>query len=222
MTYPANDDEFQDHTIKSVDAQDDGTYAITNASGWTLWCGKQCPVKPEVGMTARYYGGGLGSVVRGLFLNGTEVWYRTKDEHIEKSEIEQYGADAADWLARWDAGKGVWSIEMGGLGPGYEQCIQIVAAEVLRWLLANTPDLTSDWHKHGNPMEQTVSAVTEPLGLSGAQWGAGVNLAAMLYKTGPRGVMTDERVKDRHIQVRREFPQLAQFASASNTGGGNE
>ena len=47
-----------------------------------------------------------------------------------------YGKDAVEWLRRWDAGEGVWSIEMGGIGPGYEQCIQITAAEILRYMIA--------------------------------------------------------------------------------------
>lgn len=33
--------------------------------------------------------------------------------------------DHADLLKRWDAGDPIWSIEMGGLGPSHEQCIQI-------------------------------------------------------------------------------------------------
>lgn len=44
------------------------------------------------------------------------------------------------------------------------------------------------------------------LGLSGAQWGAALNLATRIYRDGPRAVMTDDRVKDRHIQVSKNFP----------------
>ena len=29
--------------------------------------------------------------------------------------------DAAEQLRRWDAGDSIWTVEMGGLGPGYEQ-----------------------------------------------------------------------------------------------------
>lgn len=115
MEYPQNDDQFTEHTIKSVECSD-GAYSITNEDGWNLYCGDNCPVVPEVGQTARYYGGGLGSRVRGLFINGAKVWYRTEEEDCEEQEVAMYGADAADWLARWDSGKGVWSIEMGGIG----------------------------------------------------------------------------------------------------------
>jgi hypothetical protein len=55
-----------------------------------------------------------------------------------------FGADAAEWLRRWDEGRSVWSIEMGGLGPGYEQCIHVTAAEILRYMLHEQVD-TSAW-----------------------------------------------------------------------------
>lgn len=35
-------------------------------------------------------------------------------------------------LARWDLGEPIHVIEMGGLGPGYEQCIQIAVIELIR------------------------------------------------------------------------------------------
>ena len=37
--------------------------------------------------------------------------------------------EALKW---WDEGKSVFSIEMGGLGPGYEQCIHICVFELIR------------------------------------------------------------------------------------------
>jgi hypothetical protein len=208
MSYPENDTEFEDKTIKSVEFHEDGTYAITQDDGLSLWCGESAPIVPEAGMTARLYGKRFGRV-RGLFINGVEFWYRTEEADHAHSEVEMYGADAADWLARWDAGKSVWSIEMGGLGPGYEQCIQIVAAEVLRWLLANKPDMDSEWAKYDGEMGKVVNEITKPLGLSGTQWGAGVHLAAHLYRQDPRGVMNDPQVQDRKIQIARTFPQLS-------------
>jgi hypothetical protein len=208
------DKEFQDHQIASVEQQSDGTYAIGFDGGLILWCGKDCPVVPEVGQPVRLYGKGLGARVRGLIINGATVWYRTEAEDKEHSEIEMYGADAADWLDRWDAGKGVWSIEMGGLGPGYEQCIHITAAELLRWIIQQKPgkdQFGDEWRAFREAMETAAFANTtiEKLGLSGAQFGAAVNLACQLYQRGPRAIMKDERVKDRHIQVSKNFPAAA-------------
>ena len=35
-------------------------------------------------------------------------------------------------LSQWDRGEAVWSVSMGGLGPGYDQAIQILVMEILR------------------------------------------------------------------------------------------
>lgn len=212
--FPKKDSEFKDNIIEGVSREGE-SYIIT-CDGWSLWCGKDCPVAPKVGQTARQYGRGIGSTVRGLFIDGVKVWYRTEAEEAEHSEIQRYGADAADWLARWDAGKGVWSIEMGGLGPGYEQCIQIVAAEVLRYLIANKVDCETQyegdaWKDLSEKINKSLWAnpQIEALGLSGAQAGAAKSLATKLYKDGPRGVMNTLEIKDRHIQVSKNFPSIA-------------
>lgn len=122
----------------------------------------------------------------------------------------------ADWLKRWDEGRSVWSIEMGGLGPGYEQCIQITVAEILRHLLECQYDAAKwenpkMWECDHKDIETAslANARISALGLSGAQWGVAQSLALQFYRRGPRAVMTDKRVKDRHIQVQRTFPGLA-------------
>lgn len=210
--YPQADKQFEDTTIKSVEKNGDG-WLITRAEGWGFCVPGSSPIEPAVGMKARFYGRGIGSTVRGLFLDGVEVFYRTEAEDNEHSEIQLYGKDAVDWLKRWDEGRSVWSIEMGGMGPGYEQCIQITAAEVLRTMLENRYDasLWEDkeiWKINREEIEQMSfkNPVIKELGLSGAQWGAAVNLAAHLYKKGPREVMKDSRVKNRKIQVSKNFP----------------
>ena len=134
-----------------------------------------------------------------------------------EQQAEFFGKDAAEWLKRWDEGRSVWSIEMGGLGPGYEQCIHITAAEILRHLLEQQYDCdlwndSEQWKEDHNKIEHFGlhdSDVIKKLGLSGAQWVAAMNLAAMLYRRGPVEIMSDERVKDRHIQVQRTFPVAA-------------
>lgn len=130
-----------------------------------------------------------------------------------KQQEELYGKTAQEWLERWDNGKTVWSIEMGGLGPGYEQAIQITVAEVLRILLKNGFDFTK-WEESKNwkadleiiEKEGFENSVINELGLSGAQWGAAVQVASYLYKHNPVIMMNDEKVKDRHIQISKNFP----------------
>ena len=218
MTYPPNDTDFEDHPITDVREGTHG-WAITRSDGWTLWIDSASTIEPKIGMQARFYGDGVGRSIRGVFLDGKKVFYRTVAEDKEYQEISMYGADAAEWLARWDAGRTVWSIEMGGLGPGYEQCIHITAAEILRHLLATKYDLAAwttpleadakaAWKRDHDAIEKVVldGAVVKALGLSGNQWGAAMNLALRLYRVGPRAVMADDRSKDRHIQVSKNFP----------------
>lgn len=146
-------------------------------------------------------------------------WYRTPAEQQEHHEVSVYGADAADWLRRWDAGKSVFTIEMGGMGPGYEQCIHVTAVEMLRWMLEHKPAIADMEDKEKWPairaaLDKAVFEVPvmKQLGLSGAQFGAAISISTALYMKGPRHVMTDERVKDRHIQVSRCFPGMAATA----------
>ena len=133
----------------------------------------------------------------------------------EAEEIELYGADPADWLKRWDAGDSVWTIEMGGLGPGYEQAIHIIVAEILRLMLEKKYNSAvwgdgdnETWQRDREEIEAMghSNATMKHLGPSGAQWGAAMNIAVMLYHHGPRTIMADSRVKDRHIQVSKTFP----------------
>jgi hypothetical protein len=137
-----------------------------------------------------------------------------KTEDKERHEIEMYGANAQDWLSRWDSGKSVWSIEMGGLGPGYEQCIHVTCAELLRFMLGKNYDHAfwedpEIWARDREEITQASfqsQTIKDLGGITGAQFGAAMNLATMIYIHGPRSVMNDRRVKDRHIQVSKRFP----------------
>src|SRR5688572_28637088 len=98
--FPADDNEFEDHVLTEVEKSDESWFIKHGCVGF--FCPSTSPVEPQAGMTARFYGRGLGSRVRGLFLDAHKVFYRTEAEDKEHSEIELYGADAAEWLKRWD------------------------------------------------------------------------------------------------------------------------
>lgn len=215
MTFPI-DNQFEEVKIKKVEGDRERGFNILRDDGWSFFLDKDCPVEPKAGMTVRMYGRGIGAPFRGVFLDGQKVFYRTEDEDKEHREVEQYGADATEWLRRWDDGRNVWSIEMGGMGPGYEQCIQITTAEVLRHLLEAKYD-ASLWHDKDawasdRDKIETAGFANErikALGLSGAQWGAAVSLATKLYMDGPRKIMKEPSIQERKIQVQRTFPQIA-------------
>jgi len=151
-----------------------------------------------------------------LFINGQKVFYLTPEEYKIYFEKGMYGETAQEWLKRWDSGQSVWSIEMGGFGPGYEQAIQITTAELIRIILdagydykkwAN-PDDPTDWNRDREKIRDAAfeNEIIKPLGLSGAQYGAALFLAAKLCIRGPVEVLTNPKMKNRRIQVSKNFP----------------
>ena len=137
--------------------------------------------------------------------------------------MESKPETAAEALARWDAGEAVFTAEMGGLGPGYEQCIHIMAFEVVRELLKRAP---LDWYweavaaaetgdgeaRHtarafSDDVEKTVLALplVKNIGSSGAQWGASQNLAYIVVHKGWAKALS-ELPDDRLIQVSKHWP----------------
>lgn len=213
MTNPWDGDaDFEETTLKTVTPEKSGGWSIQRDDGWSFFVPEGSP-EPKPGMTARFYGKGLGYAVRGLLLDGQCAFYRTAEDYERHDKEQRYGKDCADLLARWDAGKSVWSIELGGIGPGYEQAIQITGFEFLRAMLSVAPDAarwkddTEAWKADRAAVEAIAGPVVEPLGLSGAQWGAGLNMAAVFYKNGPVAAM--EMVdSDRRIQVSKSLPSL--------------
>ena len=214
-TFPKNDPNWEDYLVEALDGDDNKGWAIQTQGGWWLHLGHECEVRPTVGMTARFYPRALGSAVRGLFLDGRKCWYRTDAEERDHRDIQSYGADAANMLKRWDEGRSVFTVEMGGLGPGYEQCIHVTMFEILRWLIAEKPDfgaLEKDdaaWRALRDRMDAAIFAIPEmkEMGHSGAQFGAAVNLAIRFYRQGPRAVLTSPKIQDRKIQVSRDWPK---------------
>jgi hypothetical protein len=82
--YPQNDSEFQDHVIELAEKESDGGWSIKNEDGWSFFVPASSPVEPVAGMRARFYGPGIGYTVRGLFLDGRKVFYRTEAEENER------------------------------------------------------------------------------------------------------------------------------------------
>ncbi len=132
---------------------------------------------------------------------------------VTQEDVCLYGENAAEWLRRWDAGESVWSVEMGGLGPGYEQCIQMQTAECLREMIAGEYDHTK-WCE-GGTWKEDRDAIDKAIrdrgglidGLSGAQWGAAISLASCIYMRWP-DCIREEEVRDRRIQVSKSFPRF--------------
>lgn len=116
---------------------------------------------------------------------------------------------AKEALRRWDADESVFTVEVGGLGPGYEQCIHIVVFELIRAFLDDPSRMIQPDGKHFN--DDAIGAVirtieeTKHLGLSGIQINAAQSLAYR-YLTEGYAASVNTASKGRHIQVSKHFP----------------
>jgi hypothetical protein len=126
----------------------------------------------------------------------------------EKRELSKGDAPetAADALNLWDNGSPVTTVEMGGIGPGYEQCIQVLAFETIRALKGKKfPD---DKKAINDMFDAETHRIDREfnLGLSGAQTGAGKNLAYIMLRDGWRNGLNSAG-SDRWIIVSKHWPK---------------
>lgn len=91
--YPEQDKFWEEATIEAVEGDAAKGWSMRRSDGWSFWCPPQ-RIVPKVGDTGRFYGKGIGYTVRGLFLNGQRVFYRTEAEEQEKFRQEQAERDA--------------------------------------------------------------------------------------------------------------------------------
>ena len=127
--------------------------------------------------------------------------------------------DAREQLRRWDGGGSIWSIEMGGLGPGYEQAIQILAIEIVRDELDKPLPVGDGFREWADATVRRVDA-REPDGsyacggFSGGQVGAAKQLAYKWLTIGPAALQAIPEVQDRKIQVSAFWPRAPKACHA--------
>lgn len=91
MSFPENDVQFEEVKIAGVEGAPGKGWGIQRDDGWCFGVPADSPVEPRVGMTARFYGSGIGGVVRGLFLDGIEIFYRSERQQRIK-ELDDLAA----------------------------------------------------------------------------------------------------------------------------------
>jgi hypothetical protein len=106
------------------------------------------------------------------------------DETIEKA------------VEKFKKGEIVWTIEMGGMGPGYEQCLQILTWEMVSLALEHLNLVTRE--TFDALVEPVIKTLDKDLGFSGAMVGVAKQLAFHLV-TDYQGTMNDPEFKERHI-----------------------
>lgn len=108
---------------------------------------------------------------------------------------------AKEWLAEYDAGNPVQSIEMGGIGPNYEMVIQYMTVSIMRACLnipvpepAAADEAWSAWDTAAQyallPYRDGV------MGSTGAQEMAAKSLAVQLLRYGPADFFNKLQAED--------------------------
>lgn len=126
--------------------------------------------------------------------------------------------NVTELLAAWDSGESIWSMEMGGLGPGYEQAIQVAAVEFARVGKNFVPSGDNEkdaeaWDKICSDRLREIDTKDANLGLSGAMFGAASWLAwQWCHNGGPADLKERAKKHDpegkRSIQVSKEWPKV--------------
>lgn len=86
------DPEFRAATIAAVTATSTG-WEIEDNKGWSFWVPRHYGVEPHPGDAVRFYGRGIGTVVRGLTINDQMAYYRSEDEERARFEQEMAAHD---------------------------------------------------------------------------------------------------------------------------------
>jgi hypothetical protein len=110
-------------------------------------------------------------------------------------------------IEAWDRGELITTLEMGGLGPGYEQAIQYVAVEFARATKGIDPENLTEFRQ---ACDAALSRLDEDYkGITGAMFGAAEWLAAYWRKHGPETLITEARSNGegaRVIFAKKSFP----------------
>lgn len=119
----------------------------------------------------------------------------------------------AQALAAWDRGDSIFMVEMGGLGPGYEQCIQLLTVELLREFNGKPLPEKGHWDGWG---DEVVRRLNPTMGFSGAQVGAAKSQAARMLTIGYGAALLEikKRDADRTILVSSHWPRVPEAVTA--------
>ncbi len=195
--YPKNDFEYQEGTVKKVE---NGTITLSN--GWSL--GIPDGTEAQIGSDYRTYGRGIGSPVRGLYLDGKKVWYRTdveeRQEHkdnVQKQEDakrKKFAERKKEMDRRYDALPKVFQQRVDKFRNNnpdfrweyetYEVFCCEEAVKIARVL--KTSDAIRKWNSL--PYDEQIEKVPISDGHSGNTMGCAVSLA-IYYLEFPEGVI---------------------------------
>lgn len=119
--------------------------------------------------------------------------------------------EAIKLLEAWDRGEPISTVELGGLGPGYEQAIQVLAVEIVRDNIGQRLPVATDKDFGEDTLHRLSEAErrgeAEGMGFSGAQFGKARALAYAWLTRGVTAVLKEVQT-DRRILASRTWPHL--------------
>lgn len=121
--------------------------------------------------------------------------------------MNKYGPETASEAVKlWDAGEVLTSINLGGLGPGYDQAIQVLIFAILRKL--HDQKLPPRDEEIVALVQKTINELIDgkDLGYSGAQGGAAASIAWRYLSRGYNTTLNAAPF-DNLIQVSKHFPE---------------
>lgn len=141
-------DDHENHII-SVVREDGDYYSLSSEAGWWLSVEKsKFANPPQVGQVMTQYGRGIGAPVRGLDVDGVEIYYETEDEYRTRQKVEAEVRNSAR-RAEADANRAEADARIAAL----PDCFQKRIARFRR----NNPDFY--WEHEGYEMAACVDAV---------------------------------------------------------------
>jgi hypothetical protein len=114
-------------------------------------------------------------------------------------------------IQKWDAGETISTIEMSGLGPGYEQALQTCAVEFVRVASRQPIVLLPSVEEWSERWDNALHRFDEALGgLSGAQVGAAKALARAFLEEGPdlSAFAKEKGITDRSMFISNHWPDV--------------
>lgn len=116
-----------------------------------------------------------------------------------------YPRTARDALRKWDKGEPVFSLDITGMGPSYEQCTQMLVFAAIRAMYSrNRPKHRRGVYTDG-VFDNTAHRMNRWLGFSGTQVAFARHFVMHVFKNGWAATL-EARPMERIIQVCKDWP----------------
>lgn len=125
--------------------------------------------------------------------------------------MKQFTETWQEVVEKWKKGEIVSSAELGGIGPGYEQAIQVLLFEIMaRWENKPVPAPKGEVYpaEYDQHVDRVVGELNKIHGFSGAQVGVAKATAYQFMHYGYAEMMNKLPI-ERHILVSKNFPSAA-------------